>query len=261
MSFDDVPLSGLRNLRDEQLVKGLFATADTTQQKINERLDGEDETAALSSGRDQRLHEPLDDLDELRERRDDVETWGFPALAEEYDERINELEDDRKDEAALKERRRRAALAEPDPDVREITQAALSSEDAAESTKRNQPAPLYVYERYDVDPRDFEDEYSLRGALREAEPKRVPHEETEEVSMERAALSVAERAELDSSGQTASELIEERHGIDPDNHEDVGALRAAILDTNGEWKGTGEAGERYHSALSANLSNENEHER
>lgn len=227
-----VTLSGLRNYRDEQLAKGQFGPAETTQQAIDKKLEerGEtDETAALEAGRDERLHPPIDDVEELETRRSRAEYCGFAALAEDYAERIDELtpdEDEEPSEAALEEQKR-AALAEPNEDVLEQTEAALGASDVVEAAERGQPPTQYVYDAYGHDPRDFDDEYELRAALRDAEPKRLPKQE-EEISTAEAALSVGDRNRIAARDTTAAELIEREYGLDPDDYDDVEELRAAI---------------------------------
>ena len=250
-STDDIPLDQLRKYRDKQLVEGRFAGAKTTQRKIEERIGQPDQTAALEGGRDRRLHAEIDDLDELRERRDDAEMFGFDQLAEEYGDRIAALEGEQEDEAALSEQEQtRAALAAPDEETLETTEAALGASDVVEAAERGQSPPQYVWDAYEIDPRDY-GEYDLRAALRDATPKRLQKQD-EGVSTARAALSLNERAELDHSDTTAAELIRERHDIEPDDYDDPEELRAALVAKSGYESGVTDTSESNFSALSAN---------
>lgn len=255
MGYDDVPTEELRRHRDEQLVKGLFASAQNTQQKIEERIGGPDETAALSEDRDRRLHEPLDDPEELKERRDDAEEWGFQKLAREYSARLDEITPDPEPDEAALEQQTRAALAEPSEEVRERAEAALGADDAVESTDRGMEPAEYLFARYGLDAREYSDGYALREAVRDAEPQRM--DDTDDgVSTAHAALSIRDRADLDHSTSSAVELIQERYGIDATRFDSAEALRDAIDAQGGDETGDTNMAETRFSALSANRRND-----
>lgn len=252
---DDISLENLRKYRDKQLVEGRFSGAQTTQRKIEERIGQPDQTAALSEGRDRRLHAEIDDLDELKQRRDDAEMFGFERLASKYDERIAALEEKQKDEAALSEQEEtRTALAAPDDETLAKTEAALGASDVVASAERGQSPPQYVFDAYGIDPRDYDDEYELRSELRDATAKRLKSED-EEVSKERAALGINDRADLDGGGQTAAGLIRDRYGLDPSDYDDAEELRDAITEQGGYKSGVTDTSKTNFSALSANRKN------
>ena len=265
MSSDSKTLSELRQLRDSSLKVGFISSAKQYNAEIEERT-GESENvdsnaaAALSADADPRLHAPLEDPDEVRERFEKAERHDFAALAEAYSERHEELTGEaladpepEPSEAALEEQTR-AALAEPDGELLDRTEAALGADDVVEAAERGQSPPQYVFDAYGRDPRDFDDEYELRAALRDAEPKRLPQQE-EEISTARAALSVADRADLDTGGQTPAGLIRSRYGLEPNDYEDAEELRAAIVAQGGYKSDVSNTPESRFSALSANRKN------
>lgn len=234
MSGEEVTVSGLRAYRDELIEKGNFPAAETVQQRLDDETGVVGETAALESGRDERIHEPIDDLDELRQRKEEAAYYGFPKLAEDYDKRIEKLTPDEDEEpsAAALEQQKRAALAEPDDDLDERTRAALTARDAVNVTERGQPAPQYVFDHYDVDPREYDDEYALRSKLASIDPKR-PEPEEETVSDAEAALSIGDRGRLAHSDKSRRQFIREQYGVEPDDYDDVEDLREAIREAGG----------------------------
>lgn len=119
-------------------------------------------------------------------------------------------------------RSRRAARAS-----RRRREVGFAADDVVEAAERGQAPTQYVYDAYGLDPRDFEDEYELRDALRDAELRRLP-EQQEEITTAHAALSIADRAKLDTGGQTPAGLIRERYGLERDNYDDAEELRDAI---------------------------------
>lgn len=251
--LDDVSVASLRRHRDEQLQKGQFGPAEHTQRFIDDKLDGEaDETAALSAGRTERLHAPIDDVEELEKRQSRAEYCGFDRLAEDYASRINEITPDEEPSDAALEEQTRAALAEPSPEVGDRAAAALGSDDAVQSTERGQTAAQYLFDRYGIDSREFSGEYELRDAVRDAEPRRLDTPD-DGVSMEYAALSLADRAALDGDTTPAADFIRQEYNVEPEDFEDVEALRDAIAAAGGYDEGTGETPEQFTSALSANL--------
>lgn len=128
----------------------------------------------------------------------------------------------------------------------------FAADDVVEAAERGQAPTQYVYDAYGLDPRDFEDEYELRDALRDAELRRLP-EQQEEITTAHAALSIADRAELDTGGRTPAGLIRERYGLELDNYDDAEELRDAIVAQGGYKSGIGTGSERFYSALSSNL--------
>lgn len=254
--LEGISVDSLRRYRDEQLQKGQFGPAETTQQVIDQKLDEPDATAALSAGRDERLHAPIDDLDELEKRQSRAEYCGFDRLASDYADRIAELQPDEEPSEAALEEQTRAALAEPDAETREHAAAALGADDAVKSTERDQEPAQYLFDRYGIDPREYDNEYDLRRAVRNADPQRLDDGD-DGVSKERAALGISDRADLDQGGQTAAGLIRDRYGLDPEDYESAEALRDAIVAQGGYKSGATDTSDTTFSALSANRNRQN----
>lgn len=161
-AWDDESLEELREKRDASLRFGWFAGADTIDSEIKERTGNDEKTsAALIKGDDEQIFDDsIEDPDELEQRYEKAKHWDYDGIAEAYGKKLAAMgEFDRidvdlaglnvegMDEATLEEQER-AALAEPSERVREMTHAALSADDAVQTTDRGQTAPQYVYDAY-----------------------------------------------------------------------------------------------------------------
>jgi hypothetical protein len=121
-----------------------------------------------------------------------------------------------------------------------IADACLTPIEAAEADQQDMNAREYVEAKYDVDPAQFDSEHALNAAMSNRQQEAIASEpdgaavslqarsgrETEEIAD--AVLTPIEAAKAEEQGVSASQMVREKHDVDPSNYGNERDLNRAI---------------------------------